>query len=79
MSTLNLPQEIEDQFPYFREDDESIYQWKVYSEHMIYGVDIDYKAIIISSLTLTLSSIEHRPKEMKLLSLIGRNLIIRTP
>lgn len=76
MSTLNLPQEIEDQFPYFREDDESIYQWEKYIlEHMIYGVDIDYKAIIISSLTLTLSSIEHRPKEMKLPSLIGRNLI----
>ena len=76
MSTLNLPQEIEEQFPYFREDDEAIYQWEKYIlEHMIYGVDIDYKAIIISSLTLTLSSIEHRPKEMKLPSLIGRNLI----
>ena len=76
MSTLNLPQEIEEQFPYFREDDEAVYQWEKYIlEHMIYGVDIDYKAIIISSLTLTLSSIEHRPKEMKLPSLIGRNLI----
>ena len=76
MSTLNLPQEIEEQFPYFREDDEAIYQWEKYIlEHMIYGVDIDYKAIIISSLTLTLSSIEHRPKDMKLPSLIGRNLI----
>lgn len=76
MSTLNLPLEIEEQFPYFREDDESIYQWEKYIlEHMIYGVDIDYKAIIISSLTLTLSSIEHRPKDMKLPSLIGRNLI----
>lgn len=76
MSTLNLPQEIEEQFPYFREDDEAIYQWEKYIlEHMIYGVDIDYKAIIISSLTLTLSSIEHRPKEMKLPSLIGKNLI----
>lgn len=76
MSTLNLPKEIEEQYPYFREDDESIYQWEKYIlEHMIYGVDIDYKAIIISSLTLTLSSIEHRPKEMKLPSLIGRNLI----
>ena len=76
MSILNLPQEIEEQFPYFREDDEAVYQWEKYIlEHMIYGVDIDYKAIIISSLTLTLSSIEHRPKEMKLPSLIGRNLI----
>lgn len=76
LSTLNLPEEIEARFPYFKEDDESIYQWEKYVlENMIYGVDIDYKAIIISSLTLTLSSIEHRPKEMKLPSLIGRNLI----
>mgnify|MGYP002741653999 FL=1 len=76
LSTLNLPEEIEARFPYFKEDDESIYQWEKYIlENMIYGVDIDYKAIIISSLTLTLSSIEHRPKEMKLPSLIGRNLI----
>ncbi len=77
MSTLKLPQEISEQFPYFNDsDDESIYQWEKYIlEHMIYGVDIDYKAIIISSLTLTLSSIEHRPKDMKLPSLIGRNLI----
>ena len=76
MSTLNLPEEIAARFPYFKEDDESIYQWEKYIlENMIYGVDIDYKAIIISSLTLTLSSIEHRPKEMKLPSLIGRNLI----
>lgn len=76
LSTLNLPEEIKARFPYFKEDDESIYQWEKYIlENMIYGVDIDYKAIIISSLTLTLSSIEHRPKEMKLPSLIGRNLI----
>jgi len=76
LATLDLPEEILARFPYFKEDDESIYQWEKYIlENMIYGVDIDYKAIIISSLTLTLSSIEHRPKEMKLPSLIGRNLI----
>ena len=42
---------------------------------MIYGVDIDYKAVIISSLTLTLSSLEHKPKNTRLPQLIGRTLI----
>lgn len=76
LTTLNLPSSIKEKYPFFRNDDESIYQWEKYIlENMIYGVDIDYKAVIISSLTLTLSSIEHRPKEVKLPSLIGRNLI----
>ncbi|KEY47554.1 hypothetical protein EH70_07245 [Streptococcus equinus] len=76
LTTLNLPSSIKEKYPFFRNDDESIYQWEKHIlENMIYGVDIDYKAVIISSLTLTLSSIEHRPKEVKLPSLIGRNLI----
>lgn len=76
LTTLNLPSSIKEKYRFFSNDDESIYQWEKYIlENMIYGVDIDYKAVIISSLTLTLSSIEHRPKEVKLPSLIGRNLI----
>lgn len=76
LSNLDLPLEIKSKYPYFLSNDEAVYQWEKYIlENMIYGVDIDYKAIIISSLTLTLSSLEHRPKDVKLPSLIGRNLI----
>lgn len=76
LATLEIPQDLKNDFPYFEEADESVYQWEKYVlEHMIYGVDIDYKAIIVSSLTLTLSSLEHRPADMKLPSLIGQNLI----
>ena len=76
LATLEIPEDLKDEFPYFEETDESVYQWEKYVlEHMIYGVDIDYKAIIVSSLTLTLSSLEHRPADMKLPSLIGQNLI----
>lgn len=76
LATLAIPQDLKNDFPYFEETDESVYQWEKYVlEHMIYGVDIDYKAIIVSSLTLTLSSLEHRPADMKLPSLIGQNLI----
>lgn len=76
LATLEIPQDLKNDFPYFEEADESVYQWEKYVlEHMIYGVDIDYKAIIVSSLTLTLSSLEHRPADMQLPSLIGQNLI----
>ncbi|WP_282676031.1 Eco57I restriction-modification methylase domain-containing protein [Lactococcus cremoris] len=74
--SVEIPQDLKTEFPYFDLSDESVYQWEKYVlEHMIYGVDIDYKAIIVSSLTLTLSSLEHRPADMKLPSLIGQNLI----
>ena len=76
LATLEIPGDLKAEFPYFDSSDDSVYQWEKYVlEHMIYGVDIDYKAIIVSSLTLTLSSLEHRPAEMKLPSLIGQNLI----
>lgn len=76
LSTLELSDNLLNEFPFFSIGDEAIYLWEKYIlENMIYGVDIDYKAIIISSLTLTLSSLEHRPKDIQLPSLIGRNLI----
>ena len=72
---LELPKSLSEQYPFYSQDDGQ-YQWEKYIlEHMIYGVDIDYKAIIISSLTLTLSSLEHHPKDIKLPQLIGRTLI----
>lgn len=72
---LDLPKNLAEQYPFYSQDDGQ-YQWEKYIlEHMIYGVDIDYKAVIISSLTLTLSSLEHHPKDIKLPQLIGRTLI----
>lgn len=76
LNALDFPQEIRDKYDFLSNAEDSQYKWEDYvMKHMIYGVDIDYKAIIISSLTLTLSSLEHKPKNTKLPQLIGRTLI----
>lgn len=76
LNSLNFPQEIRDKYDFLANKEDSQYLWEDYvMKHMIYGVDIDYKAVIISSLTLTLSSLEHKPKNTKLPQLIGRTLI----
>ena len=76
LNSLDFPQEIRDKYDFLANKEDSQYLWEDYvMKHMIYGVDIDYKAVIISSLTLTLSSLEHKPKNTKLPQLIGRTLI----
>ncbi|WP_283574504.1 Eco57I restriction-modification methylase domain-containing protein [Limosilactobacillus ingluviei] len=76
LTTLNLPDDIVKRYPMLTASADGQYQWEKYVlEHMIYGVDIDYKAIIIASLTLTLSSLENHPHDTKLPELIGRTLI----
>ena len=76
LNALDYPQEIRDKYDFLSNKEDSQYRWEAYiMKHMIYGVDIDYKAVIISSLTLTLSSLEHKPKNTKLPELIGRTLI----
>ncbi|WPU43522.1 Eco57I restriction-modification methylase domain-containing protein [Limosilactobacillus reuteri] len=76
LNSLDYPQEIKDKYNFLDGSEDSQYQWEDYVlKHMIYGVDIDYKAIIISSLTLTLSTLQHKPKNTKLPQLIGRTLI----
>lgn len=76
LNALDYPQEIREKYNFLSNSEDSQYLWEDYvMKHMIYGVDIDYKAIIISSLTLTLSSLEHKPKNTKLPQLIGRTLI----
>lgn len=73
---LDYPQELRDKYVFLNQSEDSQYQWEDYVlKHMIYGVDIDYKAIIISSLTLTLSALQHKPINTKLPELIGRTLI----
>lgn len=76
LNALDFPQEIRAKYDFLSNSENSQYLWEDYvMKHMIYGVDIDYKAIIIASLTLTLSSLEHKPKNTKLPQLIGRTLI----
>ena len=76
LNSLDFPQEIRDKYDFLANKEDSQYLWEDYvMKHMIYGVDIDYKAVIISSLTLTLSSLEHKPKNTRLPQLIGRTLI----
>ena len=75
LQSLCIPDELKDDYPMITAEDNG-YLWEKYVlENMIYGVDIDYKAIMITSLTLTLSSLQHRPKDTKLPQLIGRTLI----
>lgn len=76
LNALDYPEEIRNKYSFLSNQDDSQYLWEDYvMKHMIYGVDIDYKAVIISSLTLTLSSLQHKPKNTKLPQLIGRTLI----
>lgn len=76
LASLDYPQAIKDKYNFLDGSDDSQAQWEDYIlKHMIYGVDIDYKAIMISSLTLTLSTLQHKPKKTKLPQLIGRTLI----
>lgn len=76
LNLLDYPDEIRQKYNFLSGQEDSQYQWEDYVlKHMIYGVDIDYKAIIIASLTLTLSGLENRPKNTKLPELIGRTLI----
>lgn len=76
LNSLDYPQEIIEKYNFLDGTEAGQYHWEDYVlKHMIYGVDIDYKAIIISSLTLTLSTLQHKPKNTKLPQLIGRTLI----
>jgi len=76
LSSLNLNKNMLEQYPMFKATDDGEYLWEKYIlNNMLYGVDYDYKAIIISSLTLTLSSLEHRKDDEELPKLVGRTLI----
>lgn len=76
LNSLDYPEEIKNKYSFLNGSTESHYHWEDYVlKHMIYGVDIDYKAVIIASLTLTLSTLQHKPKNTKLPQLIGRTLI----
>lgn len=76
LNSLDYPEEIKNKYDFLNGSTDGQYQWEDYVlKHMIYGVDIDYKAVIIASLTLTLSTLQHKPKNTKLPQLIGRTLI----
>lgn len=73
---LKVTDKIREKYPMMQAGDEGSFAWEKYIlDNMVYGVDIDYKAILISSLTLMLSSLQHRPVGQKLPKLIGNTLI----
>jgi len=73
---LKVTDTVREKYPMMQAGDEGSFAWEKYILHnMVYGVDIDYKAILISSLTLMLSSLQHRPVNQKLPELIGNTLI----
>jgi hypothetical protein len=76
LAGLKLSSTILTSYPMFRSGDEGECSWEEYLlDRVIYGVDIDYKAVTIASLTLTLSSLQHRDSNKPLPNLIGRTLI----
>lgn len=76
ISSISLPEEILHKYPMFKQGSEGEAKWESYIlNNMIYGVDFDYKAVLITSLTLSLTTIEHRDISEELPSLIGKNLI----
>lgn len=76
LANIKISSDLSEKYPMFQSGEEGVLEWEDHIlNHMIYGVDIDYKAVMISSLTLSLSSIEHRPSDRQLPSLIGKTLI----
>lgn len=76
ISSINFGKEILKKYPFFENSEQGQNLWEEYIIYnMVYGVDFDYKAILISSLTLSLSSLEHRREDEELPTLIGRTLI----
>lgn len=73
---LNLSSELLTSYPMFESGEQGECLWEEYLlDYVIYGVDIDYKAVTIASLTLTLSSLQHRDANKSLPNLVGRTLI----
>lgn len=76
LTGLNLNSELITSYPMFESGEQGECLWEEYLlDHVIYGVDIDYKAVTIASLTLTLSSLQHRDANKPLPNLVGRTLI----
>lgn len=76
LTGLNLNSELITSYPMFESGEQGECLWEEYLlDHVIYGVDIDYKAVTIASLTLTLSSLQHRDTSKPLPNLVGRTLI----
>jgi hypothetical protein len=73
---LNIDAKLCAKYQMFRSGAAGECRWEEYLlEHVIYGVDIDYKAVTIASLTLTLSSLQHRDTGKPLPNLIGKTII----
>lgn len=76
LAGLPISDALRQKYPWLQDSEEGQYAWEKHVlHHMIYGIDIDYKAVTIASLTLTLTALEHHPKGKRLPALIGYNLI----
>lgn len=75
IASLNYKEELVVKYPMLAGNDEGIAAWEAHLlNNVIYGVDIDYKAVMISSLTLILTSLQHK-QDKRLPQLIGKTLI----
>ncbi|MBU9672725.1 hypothetical protein KQ939_05965 [Planococcus sp. CP5-4] len=76
ISRLPLSEELIEQFPMMKSGDAGQHEWEKHLlSNVLYGVDIDYKALIICSQTLTLSALRHWEVGEEFPELIGRTLI----
>lgn len=76
ISGLNISKQLLAKYPMFARGNDGEMLWEEHLlKRVIYGVDIDYKAVTIASLTLALSSLQHRSSDNQLPRLIGKTLI----
>jgi hypothetical protein len=76
IDSSELYEQIIEKYPFFNNDVDAEAQWEKHVLlRMIYGIDIDYKALIISSQTLTLSSLSNWQVGVNFPRLIGLTLI----
>lgn len=76
IASSELYEQIVEEYPYFKNevDAEALWEKHVLLQ-MIYGIDIDYKALIISSQTLTLSALSNWQIGVNFPRLIGLTLM----
>ena len=67
---------LQEEYPFLAEGDAGRHAWEKHIlTNMLYGIDIDYKALIICSQTLMLSALRHWERGKEFPELIGLTLI----
>lgn len=76
LARLAIPESLRSHYPMLHESDAGRNAWERHLMlNVLYGIDIDYKALIICSQTLTLSALRHWQMGEEFPELIGRTLI----